>query len=466
MNARIKMSEPIKYDIVWLRSATLADLKAAMVDPVARVQVNELLRTREAAYIAQDMLQDPDYVPVSKRAPEGAEAAAIAADTAQADAQAAADAAAAAAEAAAAIAAPLSPPPAPAPPSYEAEDIEAREAGIGVTRDAQGRVVKLVQNYQVTDEATGVPIGRPTHLEAKSWPEMVSKQKMAHLNAVRFADRTKRNQNKSRELIAQTEVAQQSAAKAQQEADEATQAITKEKDPVKIVEAVKKTSRAEREQQIADQAAVEHGKVIGRIWMADHTDDFLPCDANSNAIGNWLKENNLVLSYENLDKALEATRQRLAPVVPATQPAIETPAPLAPNPPAPAPAAPAAVPPSIPAPVAPAAVPVPPAAAPPVPPASAPAPVPTPVVAPIPVAPARRPGVNGSLVPGASSAARPTAVALPQETVRAELLKVINSLSPAEYRKRLTTSKEFRDQHTAAGIPVLSPNQYERVYKP
>jgi hypothetical protein len=446
-----------------MRSATLADLKAAMVDPVAKAQVNELLRTKEAAYIAQDMLQDPDYVPVSKRVPEGDEAAAIAADTAQADAQAAADAAAAVAEAAAAAAPPV-PPPAPVLPSYEAEDAEAREAGIGVTRDAQGRVTRLVQNYQVTDEATGQPIGRPTHLEAKSWPEMVSKQKTAHLNAVRFAERTKRNQTKSRDLIAQTQEAQQSAAKSRQEADEATQAIVKEKDPAKVVEAVHKMSKADREQQIADQSAEEHGRVIGRIWMADHTEDFFPCEANSNIIKDWLGKNNLVLSYDNLDKALEATRQRLAPVVPATQPANEVSAPPAPNPPAPAPAAPVAVAPPIPAPAPVAAVPVPPAAVP-SPQAAVPAPAPTPAAATI-AAPARRVGVNGSLVPGASSAARPTAVALPQETVRAELLKVINSLSPAEYRKRLTTSKEFRDQHTAAGIPVLSPVQYERTYRP
>jgi hypothetical protein len=452
------MSETIK-DIVWLRSATLADLKAVMLDPVTREQANNLLRTSEGAKIASEMLNDPDYVPVSKRAPEGEEAAAIAADEARAAEQAAVDAAAAAAP----LVPPTlpTPPPAPAPPSYEAEDAEAREAGVVVTRDAQGHIAKLVQNYQVTDEATGSPIGRPTHLEAKSWPEMVSKQKTAHLNAVRFAERTKRNQNKSRELIAQTQEAQQTAAKARQEADEATQAIVKEKDPVKVAEAINKVTKADREQQIADQAAVERGKVIGRIWMADHADDFYACDANSNLIGGWLKENNLVLSYENLDKAFEATRQRLAPVVSNPQPAIETPAAPAPNVPAPAPVAPVAVPPSIPAPAAPAAEPVPPAAVPPPQPA-VPAPAPTPAAAPIAQPPARRPGVNGSLVPGASSAARPTVVALPKETVRAELLKVIQGMKPEEYRLKLRTSKEFRAQHEAAGIPVLSPGQYQR----
>jgi hypothetical protein len=52
---------------------------------------------------------------------------------------------------------------------------------------------------------------------------------------------------------------------------------------------------------------------------------------------------------------------------------------------------------------------------------------------------------------------------LPKETVRAELLKAINAMSPAEYRKKLFTSKEFRDQHEAAGIPVVSPEQYRRA---
>src|SRR5665213_576016 len=70
------------------------------------------------------------------------------------------------------------------------EDQALIEAGITVYRDAVGNIVKLVQDYQATDEH-GNAIGRSTHLEARSWIELVRKQKEAHVQATRAFHRLK-----------------------------------------------------------------------------------------------------------------------------------------------------------------------------------------------------------------------------------------------------------------------------------
>ena len=71
-----------------------------------------------------------------------------------------------------------------------AENEQLRAAGITVQRDQSGNITKLIQDYQVADE-NGAPIGRPTHLEARSWPELVAKQREAHTQAARWGHRLK-----------------------------------------------------------------------------------------------------------------------------------------------------------------------------------------------------------------------------------------------------------------------------------
>ena len=165
--------------------------------------------------------------------------------------------------------------------------------------------------------------------------------------------------------------------------------------------------------------------------------------------------NGLTLTYENLENAYAANETKL--VKPSARP-VEEPAVEAPNAPAAAPAAIAA-----PAPVIPAPAPVATVPAPATPPASqpvVPAPSPTPVAAPNTPA-ARRPGVNGSLPPGTLTAARPAAQQIPEQTIIDDFLKQVDKMPAAEYRKKLATSKQFRDQLRAAGIVVLGEEQYK-----
>ncbi len=441
------------FTLDWLKSVTLADFKksAGKVAPGSQelADLNALLSSDEGKTIAFEMLNDPDYKPVSQRQPTEEEVAQIAADTARAEAEAAE---------AATVAVPtpeeqtfastLAAAAAKAMAEREAEDAALCKEGIGVHRDANGIVVRIVQDYQVLGE-NDHPIGRPTHLEARSWPELVLKQKTAHENAVRYAERVKSSKFKSAAIAMQGVESNQAVKAAQEESAKLAEEAVKEQDPAKMKEAVKKSVQAEREAQAASETARSYGQSVAQLWMDDHTDDFVACQASSTIIGGWLTENNLPVSYENLESAFQACKHQLP------KPEIRVEVPVAPvdNPPVAAPVAPVAPPASIPPVAPPAAAVTPSAATPPVTQPAAKAPAATPVAA-VPNPPAaRRPGVNGSLAPGSMSIARPTVVAQPTAT-RAELLHAINKMSREEYRKKLHDANYVK-QLQAAGIPVI-----------
>jgi len=410
-----------KFTLEWLQQATLDEFKkeAGKIAPASQelADLNMLLTSAEGKKIAYEMVNDPDYVPVSKRVPTPEEAEQIAVDEALAAQQ--------AAEAEAAAQAAAAPPPPP----------EEKK--------------KIVVDYQATDEE-GRPIGRPTHIEGWSWEEVSQKQRDAHINAVRYAERVKNNRFKQSAAALQS-VEQSAAAKQLHEESEKLSAeAVKEQDPVKMQEAVKKSVQAEREAKIAEDAARAHARIIADTWMEDHKEDFAPIVANSNIVGDWLKSNNLPFTYDNLDKALIACKNQI--VKPERQ-AVSEPVPVTPvvNPPAVATVAPAAPAPPIAAPVV--ATPVIPSTA--VPASSQPAPTapaPTPAAAAQSAPPARRPGVNGSLPPGTMSAARPEVQQQPTTTTRADLVKAIKTMSPEQFRKKLR-DPNYVKQLDAAGIP-------------
>ncbi len=416
-------------DLTWLESATLVDLKSAMRNPSQLAAVNALLQTTEGKAIASEMLNDPDYVPKPKQAaPTPEEAAQIAADLAIANQQ-ESDAAAArlAAEA-----------------SSKVEEV--------VVPPVAEEKKKIVIDYQVTAE-DGASLGRPTHIEGWSNEEVIEKLKAAHINAVRYAERLKKNRVVSIEARTQQKQAQEQVEKSEQEASVAVEEAAKEKDPIKLKNAISKVSKADRDAEIARATARAQGKVIAEAWMVDHKEDFQPCEANTNIIGAWLAANQLELSYENLELAFVANETRLAkPVLQA--PVVEVPAAAAANPPAAAPVAPAAQASSITPPAAVAAETVLPPAVPASQPAAAASETAS-VAAPNAQPATRRPGVNGSLPPGSLSAQRPLAQQQPSTTTRADLLKEMKKMSSDELRKKLKNT-EYVSKLRAAGIPVAS----------
>ena len=314
---------------------------------------------------------------------------------------------------------------------WEAEDASYATYGIHVTRDAEGHIQRIVQEYQVKDES-GNPIGRATHLEAKSWPEFISKKDECHVQATRAFNRLK---------------SQKVSFKQQQPVEPEYKPLTDEEmavllkdlkgdDSAKAVAAARKIAGSEvaKDRQAARDAEVKaQGQAIGYEFMKRHVHDFNPCKANSDLIGQWLEENNLEFTLDNLELALIAKENELAPVsVPARR--VEVPPVV--NPPATVPQAlPAVQHPSAELAARQAAA----AAAPPA------APVP-PVTQPVAenTPPAQsRPGINGGLEPGSLSAQRPTVTNQPKYT-REAILKM-----DKEQLKRLVKDPKSRAEINA-----------------
>ncbi|VVB52834.1 Uncharacterised protein [uncultured archaeon] len=244
---------------------------------------------------------------------------------------------------------------------------------------------KIVVEYQATDEK-GNPIGRPTHLEAYSQEEIIDKMKEAHIQATRAFHRLKAQKVQS---VKEVNVAP--APVPGQVSDAELLALVKDlksDDPNVALAAYKKMDaakeakvRAEYEAKNAEQKEYDRQNKVSQDFLGAHQHDFNNCQANVLLMAQYIQDNQLAWTTDNLEIALHALEHELAPVA---APVVTTP----PANPAPAPAPVATI-----------------AAAPVVQPAPT---VTAPAAPPANPAPAQpRPGVNGGLVPGASSASRP-----------------------------------------------------------
>jgi len=391
------------------------ELKKKMSTPEGIVEINRALQATEEA---------PVITPEEAAAKEAADQATKEAAAAEQDA---ADAAAAKAVSEAATAAASANQVLVKP--WEAEDASYAVYGIHVTRDAEGKILRIVQEYQVKDES-GNPIGRPTHLEAKTWPEFIAKKDECHVQATRAFNRLKTQK---------VTFKQQQPVEPEYKplTDEDMAALLKDlkgDDSAKAVAAARKIAGSEvaKDREAAREAeAKAKGKQIGFEFMQRHVKDFNPCKANSDLIGKYLEENQLEFTLDNLEIAFIALEHELAPVVvPASR--VEVP-PVA-NPPVTVPQAlPAVQHPAAELAARQAAAAAPPAA--PVPPATLPADN-TPPATP-------RPGINGGLEPGSLSAQRPTVSGEPKYT-REGILKM-----DKEKLKRLVKDPKSRAEINA-----------------
>lgn len=299
---------------------------------------------------------------------------------------------------------------------WEAEDASYSTYGIHVTRDAEGKIQRIVQEYQVKDES-GNPIGRPTHLEARTWPEFISKKDECHVQATRAFNRLKSQKVSFKQQ-------QPSEPEYKPLSDEDMAVLIKDlkgDDPAKAVAAARKIAGSEvaKDREAAREAEkVAEGKRIGYEFMQRHVHDFNPCKANSEIIGKYLEENNLEFTLDNLEIAFIAKENELAPVA---VPARRVEVPPVDNPPATVPSA-QPVPQAVPAVQHPAAELAARQAAAAAPPAAPVPPAPQSVADNTPPAQAR-PGVNGGLEPGSLSAQRPAVSGTPKLT-REDILKM------------------------------------------
>lgn len=288
---------------------------------------------------------------------------------------------------------------------WKSEDEAAKAIGVTVIRDAKGNVVKLVEDYQVTHE-DNTPLGRPTHLEARNWPELALKKREAHIQATRAFNRLKAQKLTFRPQ----QQPEPQAPKAMTEAEmvETVRELLSE-DSAKSASAAKKLQDTDpvlvNERVKAEQVRIQaNAELVTYKFLQKHLYDFNNNDANRKMLGDYFQENNLEWTLDNLEAALVALEGQLAPVVQTSRATVtvENPTPVS-------------------QPVAqPAVIPAQPAA---------------PVTAPAVAQPARpaleipvppRPGVNTSIQPGSMPGRRPgiTTESTDAKLTKADILKM------------------------------------------
>ena len=279
-----------------------------------------------------------------------------------------------------------------------AEQEAYKAAGLTVETDSAGNITKIIKTYQARDES-GNPIGRPTYLEAKNWAELSVKQQNAHEHAVRFGERVKKQQITKKTDVAPVQTLSDAELQKLQDElkSEDRDVAAKAAEQVRRNDETKKFAEADKAIEDARQAKVSYA------FLTKHVNDYNSCQANNKLLSDYIHDNKLEWTEDNLEAALIAVESQLAEK---EQPAFAVPANPAPVTPAPV------VPP--PAPVA---TPVPPA-------------VPN-----NPAPPAARPGVNGGLVPGEQSAPRPSSQ--PKGLTKEDVQK----MSREEFRRRMKDPK-------------------------
>jgi hypothetical protein len=332
----------------------------------------------------------------------------------------------------------------PATVDHTEEDASWKTEGVTVQRDAQGKIVRMVQEYQVRDDDDS-PIGRPTHLEARTPYELLSKQRVAHENATRAFHRLKKQkltfkQTEENRLLTPAEIS--AAATKALEGKDAAEAE-------KIVRSVLENDFKQKETALLNEREYAEGQKIGNTFIRRHLHDFNANEANLKALGEYLREHNMEFTLDNLEAAFIDLRDQGNKLA-AVNAAVTRPAESANTP---ATATPAAAPTSeLPA-TAPAAAVTPPVVAQPAAAVSQPvveATVSTPV-APNPAPATRRPGVNGSITPGTMSAHRPGAV--DPALARKEFMKELKAMTSDQIRKKLNDS-QFVKQLETYGVKV------------
>lgn len=303
---------------------------------------------------------------------------------------------------------------------------------------------RIVREYQVRDE-DGTPIGRPTHLEARTMDEMLEKMQTAHENATRAFHRLKKQKltfKNDKTILTPEQI--QEAARVALESKDASKASD-------VIREVIETSYKQREEQLRQQKYEQDGVAISNTFMRRHLHDYNPCEANKLALGEYFRDHNLEFTLDNLEAAFQdlkeqgdklasvesvATKTVVAAANPVAATTVATP-----------------VTPVIPVAETPATVLV---SETPAQPLEVVAPV-VAATAPTPAAPnqqpaARRPGVNGSLPPGTLSAQRP---GTPDPALaRSEFLKVVKNMDAATMKAKLKNDPQFVKQLTAYGIKV------------
>jgi len=193
---------------------------------------------------------------------------------------------------------------------------------------------KFVVEYQIRDEQ-GNPIGRLTHLEADTQEELNLKMREAHTQAVRAFHRLKTQKVRSIKEVVQTPTP---VSNNEQTTVELLKQL-KSDDPSVALEAHRKLTelqraevRRELELKEAERQAAQDAQKVTYEFLARHKHDYNNCEANALILKRYFQDNDLAWTLDNLEIALHALENELAPVAvpapsePPANPVYQTPA--------------------------------------------------------------------------------------------------------------------------------------------
>jgi hypothetical protein len=173
--------------------------------------------------------------------------------------------------------------------------------------------MKYVQDYQAKDE-NDQPIGKPTHLEAETPEEMFEKLQIAHISATQALARQNRafNELRARKLTPAPPPVVRPVLTPDQERQFANQVVQPEtaKDAIRKLNGTEDLE--ERIKVIEDERAYVRGQNTANTFMRNHLHDYYSCEANSVAMKDYLKNNNLDWTVDNLEIAFAAIGDSLA----------------------------------------------------------------------------------------------------------------------------------------------------------
>lgn len=181
-----------------------------------------------------------------------------------------------------------------------------------------------VYEYQVTDE-NKQPVGRPVRIKYRTQDELIKGMEKANAEAVLAYHRLK--------SAKPTSVKPEAPAPKPMTADEEYQAGLELQNPATAGKAVRKLienqiplSEIERESKEARKSrANADAEAAMYAFCRSHVTDFYDCHANGKILGEYLRDNQLAVTSDNLEIAFAATQDRLAanPSVTALPPQTE-----------------------------------------------------------------------------------------------------------------------------------------------
>ncbi len=304
------MSELEPITKALLRSWSPEQLTKEMKNPARLDQINAFLRSPEAMNVIGEIVSETNEVPPVVDEPTEVEVevnpAVVEFNQAEADAEAARlQAAQVVADAAKKVSEDQA--------RMEAEEMSA--AGITAYKDASGNIVKLVQEYQADDE-NGNPIGRPTHLEARSWVELVLKQRQAHTQATRAFHRLK-DQKTTFKPKAVNPIPVPNVPLLT-EAERIQAALDLNSDDENVV--IKADRKLRADQILKDQRdeairnEEKRQREVSLDFLQRHKEDYFDCEANKRMLIDYIREHDLVWTTDNLELAFAASEPQLVPI--------------------------------------------------------------------------------------------------------------------------------------------------------